>query len=81
MANCQSEYTEAGKFCRGLFPKFIDFLIYSILFGALLLAYDRVSDKGWRLGHKINYNFLSLSDAPKNIVVEFTIFLLLIHYV
>ena len=33
------------------------------------LTYDMVSDKGWKLGarrHKINYNFFSIGDPPKN---------------
>ena len=31
-------------------------------------SYDRVSDKGWKLGarrHKIIYNFFSIGDPPK----------------
>ena len=36
---------------------------------------DTVLDKGWRLGarrHKIYYNFFSIGDPPKSMVVEFT---------
>ena len=46
----------------------------TILLGKGVLPHDWVSDKGWKLGascHKINYNFFSIGEPLKVMVVEF----------
>ena len=52
------------------------YILEHIIFNKESFPDDRVLDKGWKLGarrHKIKYNFFSIGDPPKIImVVEFT---------